>query len=101
MAKSLSSLTARAILLVVMQSSFMSAAFADRSASEAALADVLFELDMENVSYSIRHDGFIDISFGAAVTDEEFLKTVKMLTGHPDIPGILSGRGSGNYCPIP
>ena len=101
MGKSIPSLTIGVILFLVMQSSMLSSAYADRSASETALADVLFELDMENVSYSIRHDGFIDITFGSAVTDEEFLKTVKMLNEHPDIPGVLSGRGSRNYCPIP
>ncbi len=68
--------------------------------SEAAVARILFDADMENASYSIRRDGFVDILFGPSVSDTEYAKLLDQLKTHPDIPGVLPGRGAGDYCPI-
>ncbi len=73
---------------------------AGQSEADSAVAAILFAQDMENVSYSVRRDGYVDILFGAAVTDAEYSRLLDLLQHHPDIPGVLAGRGNTNYCPI-
>jgi len=75
-------------------------AWAGQDESEAALAKILWDEDMENVSYKLRSNGFIDITFGTAVKDEDYSRILNKLQNHPDIPGVLAGRGSTNYCPV-
>lgn len=75
-------------------------ALAGQSESENALTNILFDENMENVSYALRDDGFVDILFGLAVSDKDYIRIVERLRKHPDIPGVLSGRGKGNYCPV-
>ena len=89
-------------LLVSVLLAFASlAALAGQPESEDAVAGILFDENMENVSYSLRRDGFVDISFGIAVTEPDYIRIVDRLRKHPDIPGVLAGRGSTNYCPVP
>ena len=76
-------------------------ALAGQSESEDAVTSILFDENMENVSYSLRSDGFVDILFGVAVLEEDYSGIVERLRKHPDIPGVLSGRGKGNYCAVP
>jgi hypothetical protein len=76
-------------------------AFAGQPESEDAVTNILFDENMENVSYSFRSDGFVDILFGVAVPEPEYIRIVERMRKHPDIPGVLSGRGKGNYCPVP
>jgi hypothetical protein len=74
---------------------------AGQSESEDAVTNILFDENMENVSYALRGDGFVDISFGIAVAEKDYIRIVERLRKHPDIPGVLAGRGSKNYCAIP
>lgn len=76
-------------------------AFAGQSESEDAVAAILFEANMENVTYSLRSNGFVDITFGIAVPQADYIRIVERMRTHPDIPGVLAGRGSKNYCAIP
>jgi hypothetical protein len=76
-------------------------AFAGKDESEMAISSILFDENMENVSYSLRSDGFADILFGAAVSDRDYARILERLRKHPDIPGVLAGRGKGNYCAVP
>ncbi len=76
------------------------AAMAGQVESEAALSKILWDEDMENVSYKVRSSGFIDITFGGAVSDQDYSRILNKLQTHPDIPGVLAGRGSTNYCPV-
>ena len=76
-------------------------AFAGQSESEDAVTSILFDENMENASYSLRNDGFVDILFGVAVPEKDYIRIVERLRKHPDIPGVLSGRGKGNYCAVP
>jgi len=69
--------------------------------SEDAVTNILFDENMENVYYSFRSDGFVDIWFGPAVPDKDYSRILERLRKHPDIPGVLAGRGSKNYCAIP
>ena len=75
-------------------------ALAGQAEADAAVTAILFAQDMENVSYTVRHDGYVDILFGAAVSDADYSRLLALLQNHPDIPGVLAGRGNTNYCPI-
>lgn len=74
---------------------------AGQDRASAALTEILFDMDLENVSYALRSDGFVDITFGAAVANDVYLEAVQRMRDHPDIPGVLAGRGSANFCPLP
>ena len=76
-------------------------AHAGQSEAENAVTAILFDENMENISYSLRRDGFVDILFGVAVPESEYIRIVERLRQHPDIPGVLAGRGKGNYCAVP
>lgn len=76
-------------------------AFAGKSESEDAVTNILFDENMENVSYSLRNDGFVDITFGIAVEEKDYMRILNRLRQHPDIPGVLAGRGLKNYCAVP
>lgn len=76
-------------------------AHAGMAESENAVTAILFDENMENASYSLREDGFVDILFGPAVDEKIYIHIVERMRKHPDIPGVLSGRGKANFCPIP
>lgn len=76
-------------------------ALADMEAAENAVTAILFDANMENVSYAFRRDGFVDILFGVAVPEDEYRRIVEQIRSHPDVPGVLAGRGKGNYCRVP
>jgi hypothetical protein len=58
-------------------------------------------MDIENASFKVRHDGYVDILFGKSLSDEQYRAAIERLKAEPAIPGILAGRGSQDYCPIP
>ncbi|NWG86565.1 MAG: hypothetical protein HXY26_03480 [Hydrogenophilaceae bacterium] len=76
-------------------------AHAGQAESENAVTSILFDENMENASYSLRGDGFVDILFGPAVDEKDYIRIVERLRKHPDIPGVLAGRGGKNFCSIP
>jgi hypothetical protein len=75
--------------------------FAGQPESEDAVTNILFDENMENVSFSFRSDGFVDIWFGPAVPEKDYIRIVERMRKHPDIPGVLAGRGSKNFCALP
>lgn len=87
------------VLLLAMLS--VQPAFAGADEAENAVTGILFDANMENVSYSFRKDGFVDILFGLAVPEAEYVRIVEQIRKHPDVPGVLAGRGVGNYCRVP
>ncbi len=76
-------------------------AIAETGEAESAVTNILFEENMENVSYAFRNDGFVDIVFGVAVPEDDYIRIVERIRKHPNVPGILAGRGTGNYCAVP
>ena len=74
-------------------------AFAGLEESENALTNLLFDEKMENVSYTLRSDGFVDILFGIDVPEKEYIRIVELIRKNPNIPGVLPGRGTANFCP--
>jgi hypothetical protein len=73
----------------------------DREAAADAAADVLFDLDIENVSFKVRHDGYVDLVFGPGLPESRYRAAIRALKAHPQIPGILAGRGTSDLCPVP
>jgi len=71
---------------------------AESKASEA-VANVLFDFDGSNefVSYVVRPDGFVDAVFSRNTPEPLYTEIVEKLRVHPDIKGVLSGRG-GPVC---
>ena len=68
--------------------------------SEAAVSAILFDEGMENASFKVRSDGFVDILVGAAVSDADYSRMLEKLRAHPEIKGILAGKSTSNYCPL-
>jgi len=56
-----------AILLFTLSGALHAAA---PQAAFTATGDVLFELETENASFKVRHDGYVDILFGPSLPDE-------------------------------
>ena len=73
--------------------------WAGQAESEDAVTSILFEEDMQNASYSLRSNGFVDILFGPSVSDGDYSRILSKLKSHPDIPGVLAGKGKSDYCP--
>ena len=90
----------RPLLLCALLTFASLGALAGQPESEDAVTGILFDESMENVTYSLRGDGFVDISFGIAVPEKDYVRIVERLRKHPDIPGVLAGRGSRNYCAV-
>lgn len=74
--------------------------WAGQTEAEAAVSNLLFDEGMENASFKVRSDGFVDILFGAAVSDADYSRLLEKLRAHPDIKGVLAGKSTSNYCPI-
>ena len=91
----------RQLFVVFVSLLFSLPVFAGQSESENAVTNILFDENMENVYYAFRSDGFVDIWFGPAVPDKDYSRILERLRNHPDIPGVLAGRGSKNYCAVP
>ena len=73
---------------------------AGQTEAEAAVSNILFDSGMENASFKVRGDGFVDILVGAAVSDADYGRLLDKLRAHPDIKGVLAGKSTSNYCPI-
>jgi hypothetical protein len=80
---------------------FVLPALAGQADSEHALTNILFDENMENVYYSLRDNGFVDIWFGPAVAESDYIRIVERMRKDPNIPGVLAGRGSKNFCAVP
>jgi hypothetical protein len=74
--------------------------WAGQTEAEIAVSNLLFDEGMENASFKVRSDGFVDILFGSAVSDADYSRLLEKLRAHPDIKGVLAGKSTRNYCPI-
>lgn len=90
-------------LLFLVLALLIGGAPASASESEAkageAVANVLFDFDGSNefVSYFVRPDGFVDAVFARNTPEPLYTEVVAKLRAHPDIKGVLAGRG-GPVC---
>lgn len=91
----------RLALLVLLSSLCSPLLAADPQAAFTATGDILFDLEIENASFKVRSDGYVDILFGPSLPDAAMDEAMAKLKAHPDIPGILAGRGGQDFCPTP
>jgi len=62
--------------------------------TSAAVTNLLFEYDADEfASYRIRDDGSLDITFARNTPDTLYSEMLNKLQKHPDIKGVLAGRG--------
>ena len=70
------------------------------SRTSAAVANIIFDHDADEFSsYSIRDDGFLDITFARNTPDALYSKILNKLRKHPDVKGVLAGKG-GPACSL-
>jgi hypothetical protein len=74
--------------------------WAGQMEAESAVSNLLFDEGMENATFKVRSDGFVDILFGVAVSDADYSRILEKLRTHPDIKGFLAGKSTSNYRPI-
>jgi len=91
-----------AILILLLQSVFFPAtpamARSPEDKSSSAVAEILFNEDAEDfTSFRVRADGYVDITFASNTPDATYSDILAKLKGHPDIKGVLAGRG-GRAC---
>jgi hypothetical protein len=91
----------RMLLAVVLTALSAQPVIAGPNEAENAVTNILFEEGMENASYGFRGDGFVDILFGPAVPEDQYIRIVEKIRSHPDVPGVLAGRGKSNFCSVP
>ncbi len=68
------------------------------SRANAAVSNILFDYDADQfASFAIRDDGFVDITFARNTPDVLYAEMINKLRAHPDIKGVLPGKG-GPVC---
>lgn len=68
------------------------------SRASAAVSNILFDNDADEfASFAIRDDGFVDIVFARNTPDAVYGDMIGKLRAHPDIKGVLPGKG-GPVC---
>lgn len=89
------------LLLISLGSAQPALADDELSKADAAVANILFEFDgaSEFTTYKIREDGFVDIVFARNTPDKLYGEMLNRLQQHPDIKGVLAGRG-GPVCSL-
>lgn len=59
-----------------------------------AVTSILFEAEADDIaSYKINEDGFLDITFASNTPDLLYSLLLNKFLRHPDIKGVLAGRG--------
>ena len=69
--------------------------------ADAAVANILFDYEGSEqfATYIIKEDGFVDITFARNMPDKLYSEILAKLNNHPDINGVLAGKG-GPVCTI-
>lgn len=64
------------------------------SRASTAVANILFDADADEfTTYKVNARGFVDISFASNTPDALYSELLARLQNHPDIPGVLAGKG--------
>jgi hypothetical protein len=68
--------------------------------ASAAVTSILFESSADEfTTYVIKDDGWVDIIFARNTPDDVYSAILAKLQSHPDIKGVLAGRG-GPTCAL-
>lgn len=93
----------RKVFLVIFLSMFFTSLLQADALSKAdlAVANILFDFDGSDqfASYRVNDDGFVDIIFARNMPDKVYSELLSRLQNHPDINGVLSGKG-GPACQV-
>lgn len=66
--------------------------------AENAVTAILFEADADEfTAYQIDRRGFVELTFASNVPDSIYANLVSRMKNHPDIKGVLAGKG-GRPC---
>jgi len=64
------------------------------SKANSAVTDIVFEYDANDFStYAVRESGFVDVTFARNTPDALYGEILTKLKNHPDIKGVLAGKG--------
>ncbi len=64
------------------------------SKANAAVSAILFEEDADEfTSFRIDGKGFLNVTFASNTPDEVYSRILNKLQNHPDIRGVLAGKG--------
>jgi len=89
------------ILSACNQQSVSPEQLARQNAADAAVANLLFENDLDQVtSYNVRPDGFVVIKFGDSVSAATYNDTVGKLREDPRIKGVYAEQAGSEVCPL-
>ena len=67
--------------------------------ADAAVAAVLFENDADRlVTYFVQPGGKVSIVFSGNTPDALYLRVMRQLRRHPDVPGVSGERGFIERC---
>ena len=62
--------------------------------ADSAVSQILFNEDADEFSsYRVKRDGFVDITFAINTPDIIYSNLLNKLKNHPDIKGVLAGKG--------
>jgi len=69
--------------------------------ADSAVANILFDYDgaQEFASYRVDENGYVDILFARNMPDKLYSEILNRLQNHPDIDGVLAGKG-GPACSL-
>lgn len=64
------------------------------SKATSAVTEVIFDYNAEEfVTYNVRDNGYLDITFARNTPDPVYNEMLEKLRKHPDIKGVLAGKG--------
>ncbi len=64
------------------------------SKATSAVTSIIFDAGAEDfMSYAVRDDGYVDVTFARNTPDATYSAILAKLQSHPDIKGVLAGRG--------
>jgi len=89
-------------MLVFLSVSSPAVVYADSELDKAsaAVTGILFDFSADEfTSYNVKEDGWVDITFARNTPDNLYSDILSKLKSHPDIKGVLAGKG-GPSCPL-
>jgi ABC-type sugar transport system substrate-binding protein len=64
------------------------------SKATSAVTEIIFDYNAEEfVTYNVRDNGYLDVTFARNTPDAVYNEMLEKLRKHPDIKGVLAGKG--------
>lgn len=84
------------VLLCLLLFNTLVLADTERDKADYAVGNILFEYEIpdgDGASYAIKNNGHVRIQFAENIPDDLYEEVLTALKSHPDINGVLSGKG--------